>query len=50
MPDVEFAIGGKNETAKAINSTVAGLSRLEMSFGSIIKTAAGFTLVSGPIP
>jgi len=49
MPDVEFAIGGKNETAKAINSTVAGLSRLEMSFGSIIKTAAGFTLVSGTI-
>ena len=49
MADIEFRIGGKDDTGKAIASATKGLSRLELSFGQIIKAAGGFAAVNASI-
>jgi len=49
VADIEFRIGGKDDTGKAIASATKGLSRLELSFGSIVKAAGGFAAVNASI-
>jgi hypothetical protein len=49
VADVEFRIGGKDDTGKAIASATKGLSRLELSFGQIVKAAGGFAAVNASI-
>ncbi len=49
MADIEFRIGGKDDTGKAIASATKGLSRLELSFGQIVKAAGGFAAVDAAI-
>lgn len=49
MADIEFRIGGKDDTGKAIASATKGLSRLELSFGQIVKAAGGFAAVNAAI-
>lgn len=49
MSDIEFRIGGKDDTGKAIASATKGLSRLELSFGQIVKAAGGFAAVNAAV-